>query len=277
MFFYKIFNNSYINEVNTNKYVILIQSTWRMYNDKKHYNKKKESVKLIQKVYKRYKFRNRRKLYKNKLNELIVMENNINRNIINNKLYNDVNKSVDNIMDSIINDAVNIYNKKVNSTNNIINIYDDKNNNLKNRKVGFSNKIDYINKNYNSILNNKYPEYKNNSNDINLNDVVIDVNDYKKDYCNYLSENYNYDHIKKYEKYNKDINCLSVMKNTIKTISNNIIILKDCLKFDIENNEKNLNRQHNGHKYSNNNTYKRYNYKYGTFVDNDELEYLNNV
>ena len=276
MFFYKIFNNSYINEVNTNKYVILIQSTWRMYNDKKIYNKKKNSAKLIQKTYKKYKFRSRRSLYKNKLNELIVIENNINNNIINNKLHNDINKSVDDIMDTIINDAVNIYNKKVNCANNIVNKYDNKNSNLKNRKVNFNNKIDYINKNYNSILNNEYIEYKNNSNNINLNDVIIDINDYRKDYCNYLNKNYNYDEIKKYEKYDKDMNCLSIMKNTIKTIGNNILILKDCLKFDIENNQKNLNRQYNGHKYCDN-MYKRYNYKYGTFVDNDELEYLNNV
>lgn len=287
MFFFKIFNNNYINEVNNNNHAILIQSIWRMYIVKKNYKCKKNAALKIQNFYKRYKFRVRRKFFKNKLNELIIVENNININNSNNKLHNKINNTVDNIINDIIDNTIEKYNESVtiNELNKINYNYNKSFNNLKNRKVGFSNKIDYINKNYNSILeeedfsinnilNNKIDTKINTKignkieNTINLNDVIIDVNDYRKDYNNYLCDNYNYDYIKKYEKYDNDLNCLSIMKNAVKNISSNLVILKDCFKFDVENHNENLKRQYYGNKY---------NYKYGTFTNDYELEYLNKV
>ena len=268
MFFFKIFNNNYINEVNQNNYAILIQSIWRMYITKKKYNYQKKSALKIQKCYKKYKFRVRRNMYKNKLQELIIIENNINTNNINNKLNKNINLSVDNIINNIIDDTIEIYkNKVVNKVdNNIDNNID--NNKLKNRKVGFSNRIDYINKNYNNILETSNNINLNDSINDSINDTIIDINSYRNDYYNYISNNYNYDYIKKYDNYDNDVNCLSIMKNAIKNISNNLIVLKECFKFDIENNHKNLNRQYYG---------KKYNYKYGTFVNDYELDYLNKV
>jgi hypothetical protein len=70
----------------------------------------------------------------------------------------------------------------------------------------------------------------------NNNDLVLNTMDYRKDYVNYLNSNFDYNYLEKYEKYDNNINCRSVIYNSIKTISFNMNLIKNCFMFEVENN-----------------------------------------
>jgi len=78
---------------------------------------------------------------------------------------------------------------------------------------------------------------------------ILDVVKYRRDYNSYLNSNYDYDYLKKYKMYDDSINCTNTLRNSLKTISSNIGLLKNCLVFDIEKNSDNLKRQKLGSKY----------------------------
>jgi len=65
-----------------------------------------------------------------------------------------------------------------------------------------------------------------------LNNEVIDIRKYRRDYDLYLNTNYNYDHLKEYERYDNKLNCRNILYKSIMTSCLNISLLRNCLIFN---------------------------------------------
>ena len=188
--------------------ILIIQSTYRMYVDKKKYKKTLNGIRKLQLKYRKRVEEKKIRIEEEKKNEIrIVVEQLLKEIMI------DIQQKYErNTITLVIKPKEDNYNK-----NNFL-----VKNKIRNRKV--------------------YHQY--------LDDTpILDVVKYRRDYNSYLNSNYDYDYLKKYKMYDDSINCTNTLRNSLKTISSNIGLLKNCLVFDIEKNSDNLKRQKLGSKY----------------------------
>ena len=188
--------------------ILIIQSTYRMYVDKKKYKKTLNGIRKLQLKYRKRLEEKKIRIEEEKKNEIrIVVEQLLKEIMI------DIQQKYErNTITLVIKPKEDNYNK-----NNFL-----VKNKIRNRKV--------------------YHQY--------LDDTpILDVVKYRRDYNSYLNSNYDYDYLKKYKMYDDSINCTNTLRNSLKTISSNIGLLKNCLVFDIEKNSDNLKRQKLGSKY----------------------------
>jgi hypothetical protein len=206
-FWYKKNDLSKYSSIENYTKIILIQSIYRMYVERKKYLRKRKILVNIQQKYREKRNKRRETV------ELIV------KNMINDISKKTEEKMIKSPLENVI-------------------IVPKKNINVRKRKI--------------------YKKY------LNINDEFINIPEYRKDFSNYLNSNYDYNYIKKYKKYDCSIDCIDVLRSSMKNISQNLCLLKNCFTFDIEKNKVNLKRQKRSNKY--------YSSKYGTFATNDELK-----
>ena len=188
--------------------ILMIQSTYRMYVDKKKYKKTINGIRKLQLKYRKRLEEKKLRLEEEKKNEIKVIV----EQLLNEIMIDVQNKYERNIVPLSIKPKEDNYNK-----NSLL-----IKNKLRNRKV--------------------YHQYLDNT-------PILDVAKYRKDYNSYLNSNYDFDYLRKYKMYDDSIDCANTLRNSLKTISSNISLLKNCLVFDVEKNSDNLKRQKLGSKY----------------------------
>ena len=195
--------------------ILMIQSTYRMYVNKKKYKKTLNGIRKLQLKY-------RKRLEEKKLRleeEKLRLEE---------EKKNEIKVVVEQLLKEIMIDVQNKYER-----NREILLIKPKEDNY--------NKKNFIVRN--KLRNKKvYHQYLDNT-------PILDVAQYRRDYNSYLNSNYDFDYLKKYKMYDDSIDCTNTLRNSLKTISSNINLLKNCLVFDIEKNSDNLKRQKLGSKY----------------------------
>lgn len=179
-----------------------------------NYNTPENYIKilLIQSVYRMYRERIN---YKNKLEKIKKIQNWWKKVLENRKKRIDFiqKKVINNFVDNILKEVLEEVKQEYENNTITLQIIEPKKTDIKvrNRKV--------------------YHQYLENNNDL-----VLNTMDYRKDYVNYLNSNFDYDYLEKYEKYDNNINCRSAIYNSIKTISFNMNLIKNCFMFEVEKN-----------------------------------------
>ena len=202
-----------------------------------NYNTPENYIKilLIQSVYRMYREKTK---YNNKIEKIKKIQNWWKKVLENRKKSIDFiqKKVINNFVDNILKEVLEEVKQEYENNTITLQIIEPKKKDIKvrNRKV--------------------YHQYLENNNDL-----VLNTMDYRKDYVNYLNSNFDYNYLEKYEKYDNNINCRSVIYNSIKTISFNMNLIKNCFMFEVEKNSDNLKRQKLGNKYIP---------KYGTYHNN---------
>jgi hypothetical protein len=168
-----------------------------MYREKTKYNNKIEKIKKIQNWWK--------KVLENRKKSIDFIQKKVINDFVNNILKEVIEEVKQEVKQEYENNTITL------QINEPIKIDKKKDNKVRNRKV--------------------YHQYLENNNEL-----VLNTMDYRKDYVNYLNSNFDYDYIQKYEKYENNLNCRSVIYNSIKTISFNMNLIKNCFMFEVENN-----------------------------------------
>lgn len=179
-----------------------------------NYNTPENYIKilLIQSVYRMYREKTK---YNNKIEKIKKIQNWWKKVLENRKKSIDFiqKKVINNFVDNILKEVLEEVKQEYENNTITLQIIEPKKKDIKvrNRKV--------------------YHQYLENNNEL-----VLNTMDYRKDYVNYLNSNFDYDYIQKYEKYENNLNCRSVIYNSIKTISFNMNLIKNCFMFEVENN-----------------------------------------